>query len=84
MGTRKSGRAISVAKEGLFVMRRAGRGMGPAGGWKRRGYMCVCVSMLAVCVTEQQQHLVEGQRISLEKVSEAAAGGNSGVHQSIS
>lgn len=49
MGTRKSGRAISVAKEGLFVMRRAGCGMGPAGGGQ--GVTCVFVYQCWRCVS---------------------------------
>lgn len=51
IGTHKSGGAISMAKEGLYVMQRQGAVRGRWGG--QRAYICVYVSMLAVCVTQQ-------------------------------
>lgn len=48
IGTRKSGGAISMAKEGLCVMQQQGAVWGRSG-----GAMGLYVSMLAVCVTEQ-------------------------------
>ncbi len=51
IGTRKSGGAISMAKEGLCVMQQQGAVWGRWGG--RGAYMCVYVLMLPVCVTQQ-------------------------------
>lgn len=43
-----------MAKEGLYVMQRAGCSAGPVGAGGLKGlYVCVYVSMLEVCVTEQ-------------------------------
>ena len=40
-----------MAKEGLFVMRRAGRSMGPAGvgGGVKGLHVCLCINAGSVC-----------------------------------